>query len=63
MDDLLMRESISSYVLWFVQLASLVIILYCAWQLLEREVFALVAASITLVTSLYLEHTSSAGNT
>lgn len=57
-----MRDSISRFVLWFIQLASLVIILYCAWQLLDREVFALVAASITLVTSLYLEHTSAAGD-
>ena len=41
--------------LWVVQLACLVIILYCCWQLLPREVFTLVAASLTLLVTLYIE--------
>lgn len=49
-------KAITHYVLWFLELASLIIILYCSWALLDTEVFALVAASITLFTSLYLEH-------
>lgn len=53
-----MRSAISSYVLWAVQLGSLVVILISAWRLLDREGFALVAATITLFSSLYLEHTS-----
>jgi hypothetical protein len=53
-----MRETVTTWVLWFLELASLVVILYCSWQLLDREVFALVAASIVLFTCLYLEHTS-----
>jgi len=58
-----MRDSISRFILWFIQLASLVVILYCSWQLLDRAVFALVAASITLVASLYLEHSSTVADT
>jgi hypothetical protein len=53
-----MRESVSRFILWVVQMGSLVVILYCSWLLLDRAVFALVAATITLVASLYLEHTS-----
>lgn len=44
-----------SYVLWVVQVACLAIILVCCWQLLDRQVFALVAASLTLVATLYIE--------
>lgn len=54
----LMRDTISRFILWFVQLASLLTILISAWRLLDRDVFALVAACVTLVASLYLEHTS-----
>jgi|SoiMetStandDraft_5_1073268.scaffolds.fasta_scaffold20535_2 hypothetical protein len=54
----MIRNKLSRAVLWFVQLASLLTILWCSWLLLDREGFALVAAIITLVTSLYLEHTS-----
>jgi hypothetical protein len=57
-----MRDSISRFILWFVQLGSLVVILVCAWQLLNTEVFALVAASITLFTSLYAEHKAEGGS-
>jgi len=42
--------------LWFLQLASLGIILIVSWRLLDREVWALLAASITLFGSLYAEH-------
>jgi hypothetical protein len=55
MDGLLMVR-LFAYVLWIIQIACLVIILYCSWQLLDREVFALVAASLTLLTTLYIEH-------
>lgn len=44
------------YILWLIQILSLVIILWCSWLLLNREGFALVAASISLVISLYVEH-------
>lgn len=53
-----MRDTISRFILWFVQLASLLTILISAWRLLDRDVFALVAACVTLMASLYLEHTS-----
>lgn len=53
-----MKDTVTTYVLWFLELASLLTILYCSWQLLDREVFALVAASIVLFVCLYLEHTS-----
>ena len=42
--------------LWGIQLSCLVIILICSWKLLDTEVFALVASSVTLVVSLYVEH-------
>jgi hypothetical protein len=42
--------------LWVVQLVSLGIILVISWRLLDREVWALLAASITLFGSLYAEH-------
>ena len=45
-------------VLWVIQLVSLVIILIVSWRLLDREVWALLAASITLFASLYVEHSS-----
>ena len=50
-----MRD-IFHYALWVIQLSSLIVILVCAWRLLNTEVFALVAASVTLFTSLYMEH-------
>lgn len=51
-------KRINAVALWLLELASLVVILVCSWLLLDREVFALVAATIVLFTSLYLEHTS-----
>jgi hypothetical protein len=54
----MIRTRLSRAVLWIIQLASLCTILYCSWLLLDREVFALVAASIVLFASLYLEHTT-----
>jgi hypothetical protein len=49
-------RAIYHYVLWVLELVSLIVILVCAWNLLDREVFALVAASVTLITSLYMEY-------
>lgn len=43
------------YAIWLIQLACLVTILWCSWLLLDREVFALVAASVVLAVTLYLE--------
>jgi len=54
----MIRTRLSRAVLWVIQLASLCTVLYCSWLLLDREVFALVASTITLFTSLYLEHTA-----
>lgn len=39
-----------------IQSACLVTILWCAWLLLDTPVFALVAASIVLATTLYIEN-------
>lgn len=50
-----------SYLLWAIQIVSLVIILVVSWRLLDRELFALVAASIVLATTLYLEHQTAEG--
>jgi len=46
-----------SSALWIIQIACLVIILICCWRLLDQVVFALVAASLTLLTTLYIERT------
>lgn len=54
----MLNTRLSRAVLWLIQLASLCTILLCSWLLLDKEVFALVAACVTLVASLYLEHTS-----
>ena len=45
------------YVLWLIQLVCIGVILSCAWLLLERQLFALVAAGVVLLVSLYLENT------
>lgn len=55
MDGLLMARLFTN-VLWVIQVACLAIILYCSWQLLDRIVFALVSASLTLLATLYIEH-------
>jgi hypothetical protein len=54
MDGILMLKAFTT-ALWAIQLACLVVILYCCWHLLNREVFTLVAASLTLLTTLYIE--------
>jgi hypothetical protein len=54
----MIRTRLSRAVLWIIQLGSLCTILYFSWHLLDREVFGLVAACITLFTSLYLEQTA-----
>lgn len=47
-----------TYAIWIIQVACLAIILVCAWLLLDRELFALVAASIVLAATLYIENTT-----
>jgi len=56
MDGLLMKRTVITYVLWFLQLASLLTILYCTSLLLDRPGFALVCALVILFASLYVEH-------
>jgi hypothetical protein len=53
-----MRRTVITYVLWLLQLASLLTILYCASLMLDRPGFALVCASIVLAASLYIEHST-----
>ena len=53
-----MQRDVSRFVLWLLELLSLITILWCSWLLLDREGFALVAASLVLVTCLYIEHRS-----
>lgn len=43
------------WLLWAVQSVCLVIILVCAWLLLDTPLFALVAASLVLATTIYEE--------
>jgi hypothetical protein len=44
-------------VIWVIQVVCLVTILWSAWVVLDRPLFALVASSIVLAVTLYLEHT------
>jgi hypothetical protein len=53
-----MRRTAVTYVLWFLQLASLLTILYCTSLLVDRPGFALVCALIVLAASLYIEHST-----
>jgi uncharacterized membrane protein len=53
-----MQRTVITYVLWFLQLASLLTILYCASLMLDRPGFALVCAVIILAASLYIEHST-----
>lgn len=41
--------------IWLVQLICLAIILTCSWILLDRALFALVAASLVLGATLWME--------
>lgn len=43
------------YVLWLIQLTCLIVILIASWNVLERSVFAIVAAASVLAASLYVE--------
>jgi len=52
-----MRTKLFRTALWLIQIASLVVVLICAWRLLETELFALVAGSVSLFAALYAEHT------
>lgn len=53
-----MRKTAVTYGLWFLQLASLIVILYSASLMLDRPGFALVCACIVLASSLYIEHST-----
>lgn len=46
------------YVIWLIQIVCLITILVCTWLILDRQVFAIVAASVVLATTLYLENTT-----
>ena len=50
------------YVLWLIQLAALITILVCSWLVLDRTLFALVAACVVLATSLYVERETTHGS-
>jgi hypothetical protein len=53
-----MKRTAVTYVLWFLQVASLLTILYCTSLLVDRPGFALVCALIVLAASLYIEHST-----
>jgi hypothetical protein len=53
-----MRNAIPQYVLWVLELLSLITILYTSWVLVDRPVFALIAACVVLLCCLYVEHSS-----
>lgn len=53
-----MKNAIPQYVLWVLELLSLITILYTSWLLVERPVFALITACVVLLMCLYVEHTS-----
>jgi len=50
-------RSLYMAVIWVIQVVCLVTILWSAWVVLDRPLFALVASSIVLAVTLYLEHT------
>jgi hypothetical protein len=54
MDGLLMNR-LYVWAISLIQSACLVIILYCSWLLLDTPLFALVAASVVLATTVYIE--------
>jgi len=51
-----MRNVIPQYVLWVLEILSLITILYSSWLLVERPVFALICAVVVLLTCMYVEH-------
>jgi hypothetical protein len=53
-----MKNAIPQYVLWVLELLSLITILYTSWLLVDRPVFALICAVVVLLVCLYVEHTS-----
>lgn len=53
-----MRNVVPQYVLWALELMSLITILYTSWLLVDRPVFALICACVVLLCCLYVEHTS-----
>jgi len=50
-----MQRTVYQYVLWFVELACLITIIYSAWLLVDRPAFAIIVAGLLLATCLYLE--------
>lgn len=44
------------WVIWAIQLFCLVTILWSAWVVLDRPLFALVASSVVLAVTVYIEH-------
>jgi hypothetical protein len=49
-------RSLYLWAIWVIQLACIVVILWSAWVLLDRPLFALVAASVILGVTIYVEH-------
>ena len=43
--------------IWLIQLICLVTILWSAWIILDKPLFALVASSVILAVTIYVEHT------
>jgi len=53
-----MKNVIPQYVLWVLEILSLIVILYTSWLLVDRPVFALICAVVVLLTCMYVEHRS-----
>jgi len=53
-----MKNAIPQYVLWVLELLSLIVILYTSWLLVDRPVFALICAVMVLFSCLYVEHST-----
>lgn len=50
-----MQKTVFHYVIWFVEVACLLTIIYASWLLVDRPVFALITAAVLLATCLWLE--------
>lgn len=53
-----MRNVMPQYVLWVLEILSLIVILYTSWLLVDKPVFALICAVTVLLTCMYIEHRS-----
>lgn len=51
-------KQVMRWVIWLVQLASLIVLVISAYMVLDTPLFAAFSATVTLVTSLYVEHAS-----